>query len=94
MHDQLRFTIENYNIERLNKPTDARGVITTLIRTDISYSVLNNDSSMEAHIVPLKHSTRDLTVVVYHCPSDNITDDVVSNNRKLFNAYNRSAIIL
>ena len=60
-----------------------------------SYSVLNNPFNMEALIVRLKHSTGDLTVVnVYHRPSDKIPDDDINDYRKLFNAYNRSSIIL
>ena len=49
---------------------------------------------MKALIVRLKLSISDLTVVnVYHRPSDNITDDVIGDYRKLFNAYNGSTII-
>ena len=66
LHDQLRFAMENYNIERLNRPAGAHGGI---IRTGITYSVLNNPSNMEALIVRLKLSTGDLGVVnVYHRP--------------------------
>ena len=84
LHDQMMITMENYNI----------GCIATLFRTGISYSVLNNPSNMEALIVRMKLSTGDLAVAnVYHRPFDIITDDVISDYRKLFNAYNRSAII-
>ena len=87
--------MENYNVERLDRPAGAHGGIATLIRTGISYSVLNNPSNMEALIARLKFSTGDLTVVnVYHRPSDNIPDDVINDYRKLFNAYNHSSIIL
>ena len=83
------------NEERIDRLAGARGGIATLIRAGISYSVLNNPSNMQALIVRPKLSTGDLTVVnVYHRPSDNITDDVINDYRKLFNAYNRSAIIL
>ena len=95
LYDQLRFAMENYNIERLDRPAGAHGGIATLIRTGISYSVLNNPSNMEALMVRLKLSTGDLTVVnVYHRSSDKIPDDVINDYRKLFNAYNRSSIIL
>ena len=95
LRDQQSLAIENYSIERLDSPAGARGSIATLIRTVISYSVLGNPTNMEALIVRLKLSTGDLTVVnVHHRPSDNITDDVISDYRNLFNAYNRSAIIL
>ena len=73
LHDQLRFAMKNYNIERLDRPAGAHGGIATLIRTGISYPVLNNPFNMEALIVRLKLSTDDLTVVnVYHRPSDKI----------------------
>ena len=87
--------MENYNIERLDKLVGARGGIATLMRTGISYSVLDNPSNMEALIVRLKLATGDMTAVnIYHRPSDNIPDDVISDYRKLFNAYNRIAMIL
>ena len=87
LHDQLRFAMENYNIERLERPAGAQGGIATLIRTGISYSVLNNPSNVEALIVRLMFSTGDLTVVnVYHRPSDKIPDDVINDLRNLFKA--------
>ena len=50
---------------------------------------------MEVLMVRLKLSTGDLTVGnVYHRPSDKIPDDVINDYWKLFNAYNRSSIIL
>ena len=68
--------MENCNIERLDRPAGAHGGIATLIRTGISYSVLNNPSNMEALIVRLKLSTDGLTVVsVYHRPSHKIPDN-------------------
>ena len=95
LHDQLRFAMENYNIERLDRPAGAHGGFGTLITTGISYCVLNNPSNMEALIVCLKLSIGDLTVVnVYHRSTDNIPDDIINDYRKLFNAYNRSSIIL
>ena len=72
--------MDNYNIERLDKPAGARGGIATLI----TYSVLNNPFNMETLVVRLKHSTGDLTV--YHRPSNSITDDVINYYRKMFNA--------
>ena len=48
--------MENYNIERLDRPAGAHGVIATLTRTGISYSVLNNPCTMEAVIIRLKLS--------------------------------------
>ena len=87
LHDQLRFAMENYNIERLDGPTGAHGGFASIIRTGISYSVLNNPSKMEALIVRLKLSTGDLTAAnVYHRPSDKIPDDVINDYRKMFNA--------
>ena len=50
---------------------------------------------METLNIRLKLSTGDLSVViVYHRSSNNITNDVINDYRKLFNTYNCSAIIL
>ena len=87
--------MENDNIERLDRSAGAHGGIATLIRTGISYSVLNNPSNMEALIVRLKLSTGGLTVVnVYDRPSDKIPDDVINDYLKLCSAYNRNFITL
>ena len=73
-------TIENYNIERFYRP---------------AYIVLNKPSNMQALIVRLKLPPSNLMIVnVYHCPSDNITDDVISDYRKLFNSCKNKIITL
>ena len=53
LHDKLRFAMENYNVERLNRPARARGGIATLMRTGIRTAWENEDTgAFYRHLQP------------------------------------------